>query len=79
MVLVAVMIGYIMGIAPFIYKEIKENIKTEKGQKKNKQEEITIEQIIDEYLNGPINQENKINQEDLYQEYITGKEATKGE
>lgn len=70
MVLIAVIIGYVLGMAPFIYKTIVE--KTDKKEEIKKQ--TSAEQIFNEWLNGP----EKANQEtNIYDEYVTGE--TKGE
>lgn len=70
MVLIAVVVGYVLGIAPFIYKIITE--RTNKKEAENKQ--ISAEQIFSEWLNGP----EKTNQEtNIYDEYMTGE--VKGE
>ena len=73
MILIAVIVGYILGIAPFIFpkildakKEMPENVSSEDIKTQN--------EIFDEWLNGP-----KLNQEDLYKEYMTGEETRKGE
>ncbi len=82
MVLVAVIVGYILGVLPFVTPKIiqlKENM--------NNREEIkTQEEILDEYLNGAKDKNealdnetsNQVNQEDILKEYLTG-EVTKGE
>ncbi len=83
MVLVAVIVGYILGVLPFVTPKIiqlKENM--------NNREEIkNQEEILDEYLNGTKNESenldneqisNQANQEDILKEYLTG-EVTKGE
>ena len=70
MVLIAVVVGYALGIAPFIYKTITE--RTNKKEEENKQ--TSAEQIFNEWLNGP----DKQNQEpNIYDEYVTGE--VKGE
>ena len=70
MVLIAVVLGYVLGIAPFIYKTIVE--KTDKKEATEKQ--ASAEQIFNEWLNGP----EKTNQEiNIYDEYVTGE--VKGE
>ena len=58
MVLIAVVVGYVLGIAPFIYKTIVE--KTDKKEATEKQ--TSAEQIFNEWLNGPekTNQETKM-------------------
>nr|DAI63185.1 MAG TPA: hypothetical protein [Caudoviricetes sp.] len=75
MILIAVIVGYLLGIAPYIYKEVKE-ILTNRNEEKNKEEEKnTAEEIFNEWLNGA--NEKNVNQEDLFKEYTTG-EVTKG-
>lgn len=55
MVLIAVVVGYVLGIAPFIYKTIVE--KTDKKEATEKQ--ASAEQIFNEWLNGPEKQIKK--------------------
>lgn len=73
-VLVAVIIGYLLGVAPFVIPKLLEmksgNVEMSPEKEKEQQE------IIDEWLNGP---KNNINQEDIYNEYVTGKETVKGD
>ena len=79
MILISVIIGYLLGMAPYIYKEIKEIIIQKQENKIQKNETTEMEKILDEYLNGAKEEDNtKINQEDIFEEYITGK-VTKGE
>lgn len=70
MVLIAVIVGYVLGIAPFIYKTITERIN--KKEAENKQ--TSAEQIFNEWLNGPDKQNQETN---IYDEYVTGE--VKGE
>lgn len=79
MTLIAVILGYILGVAPSIYKEVKEIIMLKQENQKQKKEGTTTEQIVDEWLNGVKERNNtEVNQEDIYKEYVTG-EITKGE
>lgn len=81
MVLIAVIIGYLLGIAPFMVPKILELIHCKKEEKQSKEEKTTQEQILDEWLNGErkkVTQTTQINQEDILKEYLTGIE-TKGE
>lgn len=73
-VLVAVIIGYLLGVAPFVIPKLLEmkNQKVEMSPEEEKEQQ----EIIDEWLNGP---KNNINQEDIYNEYVTGKETVKGD
>lgn len=80
MILIAVIVGYVLGIAPFVVPKIIE-IRSDKTQKQVKTEEYRFqEDILDEYLNGAkVNENNNgVSQEDILKEYLTG-ETTKGE
>lgn len=80
MILVAVIIGYLLGIAPFIIPKIIERIdrkaeKAEEIEQKEKDEKEQIE-ILDEWLNGAkqgINEPRQVNQQEIFEEYMTGK------
>lgn len=75
MILLAVIVGYILGIAPLVVPKIIELIKDKSTEVINQEEEKTQTEIFNEWLNGPT---KEVNQEDIYNEYITGKETTKG-
>jgi len=81
MVLVAVIIGYLLGITPFVIPKVLELKNCKKEERQNEEDKITQEQILDEWLNG-VNKEEilskQVNQEDILKEYLTGIE-TKGE
>lgn len=81
MVLIAVVIGYILGIIPFIVPKLF-SIKEEKQSNKEMENYYkNQEDILNEWLNGKedkVNQTNEINQEDIFKEYVTGKEVKKG-
>lgn len=87
MILVAVIVGYILGSAPIIYKEIKEIIKSKQEENLNEKSFKENQELLDEWLNGPKktpiyktddNQSDKgVNQVDIYNEYITGEESSK--
>lgn len=88
MILFAVIIGYILGMAPSIYREIKELIINREAKNNAKKDEIETKELLDEWLNGPKEptkteaaetpkNNNGINQADIYTEYITGKESNK--
>lgn len=72
MILLAVFMGYLLGIAPFLCKEIQTIIQKEKENQTAKKEQNDATQILDEWLNGKQEVNNKANQEDIYQEYMTG-------
>ena len=79
MILVAVIVGYTLGAMPFVLPKAIELIgrrtKTVEEAKENKEQK----EIFDEWLNGPKKENNNgINQADIYNEYITGQETTKG-
>ena len=76
MILIAVIVGYVLGIAPFVVPKIIE-IRSNKTQKQVKTEEYkSQEEILDEWLNGA---NEKVNQQDICNEYLTGKITEKGE
>ena len=88
--LVAVVIGYILGIIPFVVLNIliingKKESEKEETDKEKVEEKLynyykNQEDILNEWLNGSINKEddNEINQEDIFKEYVTGKTVKKG-
>ena len=75
MVLIAVIVGYLLGIAPFIVPKITEFIHRKEIKEMEVVEDKTQEDILDEWFNG---KKKEPNQADLFREYITG-ENTKGE
>lgn len=81
MILIAVIIGYILGTIPFIVSKLF-SIKEEKQSNKEMEDYYkNQENILNEWLNGredKVNQTNDINQEDIFKEYVTGKEVKKG-
>lgn len=85
MILFAVIIGYLLGVAPSIYKEIKEIINNREAKSNAEKDGIKTQELLDEWLNGPKKPEIPetpkndvgINQADIYTEYITGKESNK--
>lgn len=76
MILVAVIVGYILGVMPFVFPKVIEfmgrRTKTVAEAKEDKEQK----EIFDEWLNGP--KKDGVNQADIYNEYITGEETTKG-
>lgn len=77
MEIIAVIIGYILGIAPFVVPKIVEMIRARQITEIDQEEEKKREEIFDEWLNGA-KETNEPNQKDLFEEYMTGK-PTKGE
>lgn len=77
MILLAVIVGYILGIAPFVVPKILELRKNKVVEDTNKEDEKTQNEIFDEWLNGST-KTNQVNQADIYNEYITGIETKKG-
>lgn len=82
MVLIAVIVGYILGVIPFILPKIL-NLKEEKQSSKEMENYYkNQENILNEWLNGKedeVTQTNEIDQEDMFKEYVTGKETKKGD
>lgn len=77
--IIAVIVGYILGIAPFIVPKIIELKDNKKQEIENKKESESQEDILYEWLNGKTEEDTKkVNQQDIYEEYVTGK-TTKGE
>ena len=77
MIILAVIVGYILGIAPFVVPKILELRKNKVVEETNKEDAKTQNEIFDEWLNGPA-KTNQVNQADIYNEYITGIETRKG-
>lgn len=86
MEIIAVVVGYLLGITPFIVPKIVEKITETRNYKYEQKEEAEQKEIYDEWLNGvktfDTKQEGKVdfltkeslyNQQDIYNEYITGK------
>lgn len=82
MVLIAVIVGYILGVIPFILPKIL-NLKEEKQSSKEMENYYkNQENMLNEWLNGKedeVTQTNEIDQEDMFKEYVTGKETRKGD
>lgn len=74
MILVAVIVGYTLGAMPFVMPKIFELIKTRTKKVEETKEDKEQKEIFDEWLNGS----KQVNQADIYNEYITGKETVKG-
>jgi hypothetical protein len=80
MILLAVIVGYILGIAPYVVPKIVELIQSRVKRDIAAQEDKTTAEIVDEWLNGPQqDKEDKITQQDIYNEYITGNVTPKGD
>lgn len=84
MILIGVLMGYILGVAPFIMPKFYEAMLNKK--KSVKEENITKqeEEILDEWLNGPKDKQeekgnNVANQQDIFNEYMTGIPTPKGD
>lgn len=75
MVVIAVVIGYLLGVAPFVVPKIIERIDSKKNVEITEAEEKEQNEIFNEWIYGG----NKVNQQDLYNEYVTGQETTKGD
>lgn len=80
LILIAVIIGYMLGIIPFIIPKMFNEKEEKQSNKKIEEYYKNQENILNEWLNGKENQnDDGINQEDIFKEYITGKETMKGE
>lgn len=79
MILIAVIVGYVLGIAPFVVPKILEIVQTKRNEQESQEDEKKELEIYDEWLNGPKQEKNLKNQEDIYQEYISGQEVVKGD
>ena len=80
MILLAVIVGYILGIAPFVVPKVVELIQNRAKRAIETQEDKTTTEIIDEWLNGPQKEkENQVTQQDIYNEYVTGEVTPKGD
>lgn len=76
MILVSVIIGYLLGVLPFlVYFLITSDIRFRKKDNSSSD----VDSLLNEWLNGKPNEEKSITPNDLYEEYITGKESTKKE
>ena len=76
MILIAVIVGYILGASPFIALKVIEQ-KIEKTQEEKQIEtQKTQEEIFNEWLNGPA---KKVEQADIFKEYVTGEVTAKGD
>lgn len=73
MILIAVIVGYMLGIAPSIYRDITDKTKEKKQVITHETEKTEQQEIFEEWLNGPkeVNK-TEITQEDIYKEYTTG-------
>ena len=76
MILIAVIVGYALGAMPFVLPKVIELIKTRTKTVEEAKEDKEQKEIFDEWLNGP--RTKQVNQEDIYNEYVTGKETVKG-
>lgn len=77
MILVAVIVGYILGVLPHVLPKILVMFENKKAVKAEVKENKEQQEILDEWLNGP-KQKNEVNQADIYKEYVTGIETVKG-
>lgn len=73
MILIAVVVGYILGIAPYIYSKFIEKQEQNKQIKQENSKEKEATEIFNEWLNGPEQkQTTQVDQADIYNEYMTG-------
>ena len=76
MILASIITGYILGILPFVVPKIVERIDNRQVKDEEIKENESQAEILNEWLNGV---PNKVNQQDIYNEYMTGKETQKGD
>ena len=80
MEILAVVVGYLLGASPFVVPKIVELIQNRTRKDIEAQENKETAEIFDEWLNGPKNSESdKVTQQDIYNEYVTGEVTPKGE
>ena len=80
MEILAVVIGYLLGVSPFVVPKIVELIQNRTRKDIEAQENKETAEIFDEWLNGPKDSESeKVTQQDIYNEYVTGEVTPKGE
>lgn len=81
MLIIAVVVGYILGVAPFLWLEYKDKyLQKEEAKTENDERKNDMLEIIDEYLNGKKETEKKEEtktendeiQYDIYKEFVTG-------
>ena len=73
MILIAVIIGYMLGVAPFLYSKFMEKQEQNKQAKQEDNKEKEVNEIFNEWLNGPEQkQTTQVDQADIYKEYMTG-------
>ena len=77
MILIAVIIGYLLGAMPFVIPKILERRETKTKITEEVKDNKEQQEILDEWLNGP--KQIGVNQADIYNEYVTGKETVKGD
>ena len=71
MIIVAVIVGYLLGITPFVIPKAIDLINSFKSNKTREEERKEEQDILDEWLNGP-KEKNEVNQQEIYNEYMTG-------
>lgn len=83
MIILAVIVGYVLGVAPFVVPKFYETMINRKEMAKESNITKQEEEILDEWLNGPRKSEEKgnnlANQQDIFNEYMTGIPTPKGD
>ena len=81
MLIIAIVVGYILGVAPFLWLEYKDKyLQKEEAKTENDERKNDMLEIIDEYLNGTketetIKENENVQDEiqyDIYKEFVTG-------
>lgn len=85
MVITAVIVGYILGVAPFLAPFLYNKYCEKRVYKDSEEENKNVEDILNEYLNGESNSKLEqgnvdlnITPEDIFTEYTTGIPVPKG-
>lgn len=80
-VLIAVIIGYMLGVTPFmvyfLWKDKANQKETIKQEELIKEEKNQYEDMLTEWLYGK-EEKKQPNQQEIYEEYITGEEKING-
>lgn len=82
MIILAVIVGYVLGVAPFIVPKLYEAMINRKETVKEENVTRQEQELLDEWLNGPKKEEknnNVANQQDIFNEYMTGIPTPKGD
>lgn len=77
MILIAVMVGYVLGVTPFIVINLLERKDKKIEMVQNEKQIKEQSEIFNEWLNGEGTIPNQTTHINLFNEYVTGKETSK--